>query len=478
MLNVNDDMEELMRRAAENYPLKADANGFDKVLEGIKSLNSGGEVKEPKSNKRRLLWLLVLLPLTFICNKFYENAGGDVTDKPHLEIDRSKATNTTTAAPETLNFNKVKSLLSDQPGAKSGSGYSARNSIKAQNKSATKLDRTESDKTGYIGRSKALVSTNTNRTYKQTIANRNKKFVSVVKSSSQSFQKTKGKTKTINTKGRHLVIVSNKNDLDSIESGTESGKQMGTAIQDPVLQDDPTLREVYQDEVKHLEMSMIADTFNQKKISPSTLSISIAEDKKAGNKKVYLGLLGGPDLSTVKNNSISKVGYSFGLLAGYKAGKRVSIETGLMWSKRFYKSEGKYFNTKKLPIPAYVKIIELDGFCQMYELPIGVTYNFKSGKKNTLFSAVGFSTYFMKNEDYSYKYISYGQQNSRYVRYNNSANNWFSILNISVGLNKKIAKNALLRVQPYIKIPLKGIGIGSLPVSGGGLYAGVVKNIF
>ena len=253
---------------------------------------------------------------------------------------------------------------------------------------------------------------------------------------------------------------------------------MGTAIKDTVLQDDPTLREVYQDEVKHLEMSMIADTFNQKKISPTTSAISIAEDKKAGNKKVYLGLLGGPDLSTVKNNSISKVGYSFGLLAGYKAGKRVSIETGLMWSKRFYKSEGKYFNTKKLPIPAYVKIIELDGFCQMYELPIGVTYNFKSGRKNTLFSAVGFSTYFMKNEDYSYKYISYGQQNSRYVRYNNSANNWFSILNISVGLNKKIAKNALLRVQPYIKIPLKGIGIGSLPVSGGGLYAGVVKNIF
>lgn len=473
MLNVNDDMEELMRRAAENYPLKADANGFDKVLEGIRSFSNDGEPKEPKSNKKRLLWLLMLLPFTFICNKYYKNNGGDVAIKPLVDIERSKTNNSITATQRTSEFNKVKLPVSNQPGNKVGGEHSGGSSMKAQNKPATEFGKTE-----LVGENEALVSTKTNRTQKQHVANKNQALVAVVQGSNRSFQKINERTKAIDAKGQHIVIVPNKNDAASTENRTQPGTETGIVYQDPVLQDDPTLREVYKDEVKHLELSMIADTSNQKKISPSTSTTSISGDKKARNKKVYAALLGGPDVSNVKGSSVSKVGYSFGFIAGYRAGKNINIETGLMWSKRFYKSEGKYFNTKKLPIPAYVKIIELDGFCQMYELPIGVTYEFKPGKKNTWFSALGFSTYFMKNEDYEYKYLSYGQQNTRYVKYDNSVNNWFSILNVSVGLNKKIAKNALLRVQPYIKIPLKGIGIGSLPVSGGGLYAGVVKNIF
>jgi hypothetical protein len=475
MLNVNDDMEELMRRAAENYPLKADGNDFDKVLEGIKAFNPEGEPKQPKGNNKRMLWLLLLLPFAFICNNYYRGNKTGESSTPGIAVE----THTTTAtSPLTKNDVGTQGSLSHE---KKSTGekdliYNKRTKMKSGN---TSIRHSKIQRAGF---SDKVVVLNDNKAIREFTVAKNKQLVSVHKNMKGTkyavdFQKS--------------LIAKSGNEVENPNTNTNvvstEGKSIASGVRggiDPGIKttpDDPTLREVYQDEVKHLEMSMQKDTSKQKTVAPVTPAVTATaapKEKKQSSKKLYAGLMGGPDISTVKYNSVSKIGYSFGLLTGYRANKKITIESGVFWSKRFYKSEGKYFDTKKLPIPAYVKIISLDGYCQMYELPVGVTYQLKAGKNNTWFSALGLSTYFMKNEDYNYNYLSYGQARTRYVTYDNSANNWFSILNVSVGINKSIAKNAWLRIQPYVKIPLKGIGIGSLPVSGAGLQAGIVKNIF
>ena len=473
MLNVNDDMEELMRRAAENYPLKSDGNDFDKVLEGIKAFNPEGETKQPKSNNKRMLWLLLLLPFAFICNNYYR---ANKTVDPTTPAIVVETPTTTATSPLTKKDDDTQSSLSNEKKSTREKDvvYNKRTKRKPGT-TQTNLSKTHGD-----GFSEKVVVSNNNKVIREFTVAKNKKLVNVRKNvdgtkSAADFQKSliaksgNEVEKTIT----NVVPAQGK----SIDPGVRSGLEPGIKTSP----DDPTLREVYQDEVKHLEMSMQKDTSMQKTVAPVTPAVTTTaapKQKKQAAKKLYAGLMGGPDISTVKYNSISKIGYSFGLLTGYRVNKKINIESGLFWTKRFYKSEGKYFDTKKLPIPAYVKIISLNGYCQMYELPVGVTYQLKAGKNNTWFSALGLSTYFMKNEDYNYDYLSYGQARTRYVSYDNSANNWFSILNVSVGINKLIAKNAWLRIQPYVKIPLKGIGIGSLPVSGAGLQAGVVKNIF
>lgn len=484
MLNVNDDMEELMRRAAENYPLKADGNDFDKVLESIKAFNPEGEPKQPKGNYKRMLWLLLLLPFAFICNNYYRGNHASESSTSGAAVE----THTTTAtSPLTKNDSSKQGSISHEQKStveevltheqKSTGEEDLVYNIKTEKKAGNTS--TGLSKTQRAGFSKKVVVSNDNKVIREFTGAKNKLLVSVHKN-------IKG-TKYDAIDFQKSLIAKTGNKVENTNVVSTEGKSIASGVRGDIdtgmksTPDDPTLREVYQDEVKHLEMSMQKDTSNQKTVAPVTPAASTttaSNEKKQSNKKLYAGLMGGPDISTVKYNSVSKIGYSFGLIAGYKAGKKISIESGVFWSKRFYKSEGKYFDTKKLPIPAYVKIISLDGFCQMYELPVGVTYQLKAGKNNTWFSALGLSTYFMKNEDYNYKYLSYGQANTRYVTYDNSANNWFSILNVSVGINKTIAKNAWLRIQPYVKIPLKGIGIGSLPVSGAGLQAGIVKNIF
>jgi hypothetical protein len=68
MQPINDDMEELFRRAAKDYPLNTDNGNWDELLH---KMNSPSEVHTPPArDKRRFLWLLLLLPLFFICSRY------------------------------------------------------------------------------------------------------------------------------------------------------------------------------------------------------------------------------------------------------------------------------------------------------------------------------------------------------------------------------------------------------------------------
>jgi len=70
MQYVNDDMDEVFRRAAENYPLDTNSANWNKVLSALQGMETPNPIPEKKGNKnRRFLWLLLLLPLGLICNK-------------------------------------------------------------------------------------------------------------------------------------------------------------------------------------------------------------------------------------------------------------------------------------------------------------------------------------------------------------------------------------------------------------------------
>jgi hypothetical protein len=67
MFDVNDDMDELFRRAAENYPLKTDTSDWQKVEQKLAAAEPDESVKGGSKNKSWFL-LLLLLPVAWICN--------------------------------------------------------------------------------------------------------------------------------------------------------------------------------------------------------------------------------------------------------------------------------------------------------------------------------------------------------------------------------------------------------------------------
>jgi hypothetical protein len=196
----------------------------------------------------------------------------------------------------------------------------------------------------------------------------------------------------------------------------------------------------------------------------------------AKRKKFYAGLMGGMDVTTIKLQKIEDAGYGYGMLIGYQFNKKWSVETGAFLEKKYYYSDGKYLNTSKIYLPPNSRIEDATGNCKMVEMPLAVKYNFSIRKESTWFATLGISSYFMKEENYTYNYY-YGTSGPvpHQKEYKNSSTDLFSAMSISGGYIHRLGNFADVRIEPYLKLPMYGMGIGELPFLSTGLQVGITK---
>ncbi|MFZ1799424.1 MAG: outer membrane beta-barrel protein [Chitinophagaceae bacterium] len=192
-----------------------------------------------------------------------------------------------------------------------------------------------------------------------------------------------------------------------------------------------------------------------------------------------IGITANTDASFIKNQQTSKVGYGGGIVAGYHLKNGFSIQTGLSLDKKNYYTKAKYFDTKRLSYfqSGDVTLNYANGNCTMWEIPVNISYDFKGGNKIKLFVTAGVSSYLMKNENYKFNYNSSRYTYDSAFNYPRSSKDFLSILNLGAGANIQAGKNILIQVQPYFKVPLKGVGIGNLSLKSAGLNISVVKQI-
>jgi Outer membrane protein beta-barrel domain len=208
---------------------------------------------------------------------------------------------------------------------------------------------------------------------------------------------------------------------------------------------------------------------------------ALAKTKKAKNKRLpfYYGILAAPDLSMVKYQSVKGVGYTAGILLGYNINSKLAIETGVYLDKKKYYTDGEYFNKKNIPfISPSFNLENVNGSCNMVEIPINFRYNLNNGGKIKWFATAGTSTYFMSKEAYSYNYLWNGNEWPGSYSYKAPSQYWFSEINLSLGFERTLGKIGQLRIEPYWKIPTSGIGKGDLPVMSAGLNIGITRKIW
>jgi hypothetical protein len=216
----------------------------------------------------------------------------------------------------------------------------------------------------------------------------------------------------------------------------------------------------------------------QQIVQQSTKKISPEKNK---THFFYAGIIGGGDVSTIEFQSVKNTGFSAGILLGYQLNKKLSVESGFMYDKKFYYTNGKYFSTAKIDIPPYIDLLNVNGDCYMFELPINIKYNWTATAKSSWFSTLGMSSYFMKKENYNYSYEYTAWPNQPYngsKPYTDSSVNWFGVINLSAGYTHTLGKAGSLRIEPYLKIPLQRLGIGNLSIWSSGIYVSFVKKIF
>ena len=439
MEHINNDMNDLFQKAGDLYPLKTTKPDWETVLGKLETENPGNDSLTPaklsnaRSNKRRWLLLLLLLPIS-LAGILYVNNTIKQTGKT-----------------------KIIAKIIPKP----NDPVTKNNSVKAESDIKSALNNSS-----FLTKASKVMGSYLHTEDRQT-------GISIIQN------KTKRKNPTlIPDKGNSLTGEQ----LNTTNTSVNTSSLLADGVFASAENKDPQVKPV-NIEIAGTEKN---PSVNGKFILPesgsvSLISISSSTEKSKTNKfskGIYLVLQGGPDWSAVDFQSIKATGFSLGILGGYRFNKHLSLEAGVLWDKKYYYSSGFYFKSKN-PIPPTTKIQDLDGNCNMIEIPVGLRYDFSVGKNHRYFIKAGLSSYFMKKEYYNYNGEHYYSSTGRWypymkdTTYSNSTKTLFSILQISAGYEHMIGEKTKIRIEPYLKIPLVGVGYGSLPIASAGISLGI-----
>jgi hypothetical protein len=208
---------------------------------------------------------------------------------------------------------------------------------------------------------------------------------------------------------------------------------------------------------------------------------SQTKENKAGKKSVRqkekkqndfgnnfsIGFSTAPGESFVGSNE-GKLTLDLGIIAGYRFAKHFGVHTGVFISKKIYSATpGEY----TLPTgPSYYYLQKINANCNVIDIPLNVDYYFaQKGKHGWLVSA-GLSSYLMKKESYDYFYKTpAGQTYNKDWSISNQNHHFFSVLDLSAGYQYLLNKQFSLAAQPYIDLPLTGIGAGKVKLNSAGV---------
>lgn len=178
-------------------------------------------------------------------------------------------------------------------------------------------------------------------------------------------------------------------------------------------------------------------------------------------------LSAGPDVSKAGGSNLGKLTLAYGAGISYTK-SRFTLRAGVYAGRKIYKANASDYELSWQP--SSLKFEGADANCYVIEIPVGLYYNFAFGKKSNWFAGAGLSSYLMKSETYNYQFkTSTGTYYNWKYQYNNENKHYFSVLDLSGGYSLHLNNTISLSAEPYLKIPLTGIGAGKVDLKGGGV---------
>jgi hypothetical protein len=202
---------------------------------------------------------------------------------------------------------------------------------------------------------------------------------------------------------------------------------------------------------------------------------SIPVKKTPETRGFYLGINAGPQWNQVEGQGYNKTGLNLGLIGGFSINRKMAVESGIFYSRKYYYSDGQYFHMKKKPGAPTMEVISLEGSSNVIEIPLKVKYDIIDKKKGELFVTAGISTYILTKENNQYYALINGSPQNSNVIYTDKKTYLAGGLNLSAGYSIHLKKKTDIRIEPYMQMPFKGTGVGSMRVTTAGLNIGLTR---
>ncbi|RQO65284.1 hypothetical protein DBR43_31040 [Pedobacter sp. KBW06] len=165
-----------------------------------------------------------------------------------------------------------------------------------------------------------------------------------------------------------------------------------------------------------------------------------------------LSIMAAPDISGTGANVSPKVSTNIGLLLTYPLSKKISLSTGVIYAKKLYNSAGPAAINNGYGNQSW----EVNADCRVLDIPLNVNYQVFKRKKLAISVNTGLSSYLMLNERYDLR--SGPDHNRSTLEISNENQHIFGITNLSLSLEQKVNSSLSIGIQPFVKLPLRGVG--------------------
>ena len=275
-----------------------------------------------------------------------------------------------------------------------------------------------------------------------------------------------------NKQGQHKQEYGQPKSISKKIKDTENNFSPGKPVESIVSKHDDNNIGIASKPVKPISGDSLA---TQKNVAPEdkkqedtiqTETTKTLKKKISTSGKFSLNFSVGPDISSVGIDKPGKLKMQYGIGASYSFSERFSIRTGFFAGYKTYTADSADYH------PPYIinNLQKIDADCFVYEIPVTIVYSFAITKKHNWFISGGVSSYLMKKETYKYYYKNSWGQPQYYSRtYKNKNSHLFSVINISGGYQHHFTDRFSIMTEPYIKIPVKGIGVGKVKLNSAGV---------
>jgi hypothetical protein len=302
---------------------------------------------------------------------------------------------------------------------------------------------------------------------------------------SKNLHNNQGKQKEDPSLSIEVNAKSNSNKKNNAnETINQTGKPSNEEIISPAIGDnnnpvqkvnsDTANTTITKDEKETIKSKDIAKVENPK---DANSNIKQKKTKKNFIQNFGIGLGVGPDVSAVRLSKTGKITVTYGAELSYSFTDRFTLRTGFYVAKKIYSLGEDDYHFQPANPGNYNYLQSVNANCKVYEIPLTLSYNFGKVKNHNWFVSAGLSSYFMKRESYVYfyKYPS-GTTTTRSLTVTNQNKHYFSVLDISAGYEYSFNKRFSILAEPYVKLPLNGIGLGKIKLNSTGvLFTVVVK---
>jgi len=188
------------------------------------------------------------------------------------------------------------------------------------------------------------------------------------------------------------------------------------------------------------------------------------------NRSLEFGVVAGPDFASVNSLAGDRPGSTIGLTVDYSFANHWYAGTGLLLDRKIFSAYGHDFHApagfyQANGLPDDVALVK--GTFEMLEVPLNLRYDFTVSGSTLFFISSGLSSYLLASQNNNYYYHSTWNLRSSMVTPVSSPDKsyLFSALNLSVGVETGLSNSLSLLIAPYMKVPIRGVGIGQVQMS-------------